>query len=87
MPLKDPKAGVKRYTCPWPKYVTLKNIKKVADWWCGGDCDRARKLPLSLFIEVLACAVAEDEGAVIAADAAEQESKRNATHNGMMGVH
>lgn len=51
------------------------NTKRVADFWCGGDCEAAKKLPRSLFNEVLAVAIAQDQGRAIEAenDARERE--------------
>lgn len=50
------------------------NIKRVADFWCGGDCEKAEKLPRSKFNEVLALAIAQDQGRAIESenDAREQ---------------
>ena len=76
MPLKDPNAGKKLYPCPWPKALELLQIKRVADFWTGGDCDRARALPDSLFHEVHALAMAQEQGRAIEAENAARESER-----------
>lgn len=58
--------------------MTYENLKRVADYWCMGDCERARKLAPSLFNEVLAVVVAKEDGRAIRdeEDAREVKSSR-----------
>lgn len=76
MPKKPPPEET-RYPCPWPKAQRFENIKRVADYWCAGDCDRAAGLAPSLFNEILGVVLAKEQGKRIEAEEMANESKRN----------
>jgi hypothetical protein len=55
----------------------------VADFWCCGDCDRAKCLPDGLFMAVLGHVLTKEEGKAIAAQEEARESKRNQKFNSL----
>ena len=73
VPAKDPRAAKKKYPCPYPLAMTFENVKRVADYWCGGRCEDARQMPAPRFNQILGVVIAKEMGAEIEAQIQAQE--------------
>ena len=67
----------KRFPCPWPKAQALENIKRVADYWCGGRGEEAAILPPARFNEILGVVLAKEQAKLIEAEEMANEARRN----------
>ena len=76
VPLEAP-ASPKRFEIPYKPSQTLENIKRVADFWTGGLCENARRLPEGLFTAILGHVLAKEEGRAIEADIEAREQRVN----------
>lgn len=73
----------KRYACPWPKALRLENIRRVAQYWTAGDCERAAVLHPALFNEILGVVLAKEQGKLIEAEEMANETKRERDKDAM----
>jgi hypothetical protein len=71
------------FEAPWAISTALENIKRVADFWCSGDCDRAKVLPEGLFLNVLGHVLTKEEGKAIAAEEDARAAKRQTQFNNL----
>jgi len=61
VPRRDPRAEQRKYPCPYPFAMTLENIRRVAEYWTGGDGEAARALPAPLFNQILGVVIAREQ--------------------------
>ena len=83
VPRRDPRAEQRKYPCPYPFAMTLENIRRVAEYWTGGDGEAARALPAPLFNQILGVVIAREQGREIEAEEHAREQERAAKVRGM----
>ncbi len=64
----------------------MENIRRVAQYWTAGDCDRAAQLPPSLFNEILGVVLAKEQGKLIEAEEMQNESRRENDKKAMLAA-